>query len=70
MIIVWTRWLAVALVAIGAGVAGLQLSVCLADEHRATTSRPSLVAATLEPDLMAGAEIDESEPSASPRLTY
>jgi hypothetical protein len=60
MIIVWTRWLAVALVAIGAGVAGLQLSVCLADEHRATTEQPSLIAATQ----------DESEPSASPRLTY
>jgi hypothetical protein len=70
MTVVWTRWLAVALMAIGAGLAGLQLSVCLADEHRATSDRPGLVAATLEPDLMTGAEIDESEPSASPRLTY
>jgi len=74
MTVLFTRWLAVALVAIGLGVVGLQRSVCIADEHAdehaAPVPRPSLFTDALEPELPIGAEVDEVEVSASPRLTY
>jgi len=70
MTVLFTRWLAVALVAIGLGVVGLQRSVCIADEHTAPVPRPSLFTDALEPELPIGAEVDEVEVSASPRLTY
>jgi hypothetical protein len=70
MTVLFTRWLAVALVAIGLGIVGLQRSVCIADEHAAPVTRPSLFTDALEPELPIGAEVDEVEVSASPRLTY
>jgi hypothetical protein len=70
MTVLFTRWLAVALVAIGLGVVGLHRSVCIADEHAAASARPSLFTDALEPELPIGAEVDQVEVSASPRLTY
>jgi hypothetical protein len=70
MTVLFTRWLAVALVAIGLGVVGLHRSVCIADEHAATSSRTTPFTDAREPELPIGAEVDEVEVSASPRLTY
>ena len=70
MTVLFTRWLAVALVAIGLGVVGLHRSVCIADEHAAASARSGLFTDALEPELPIGAEVDEVEVSASPRLTY
>ena len=70
MTLLFTRWLAVALVAIGLGVVGLHRSVCIAEEHAAASFRSSLFTDALEPELPIGAEVDEVEVSASPRLTY
>jgi hypothetical protein len=70
MTLLFTRWLAVALVAVGLGVVGLHRSVCIADEHAAAAHRASLFTDAPEPELPIGAEVDEVEVSASPRLTY
>jgi hypothetical protein len=56
MTVLFTRW--------------LHRSVCIADEHAAASARPSLFTDALEPELPIGAEVDEVEVSASPRLTY
>ena len=67
----WGRWLAVALVAIGLGVAGLELAVCVAaEDHTAPRSVGAPAAADAATSQSpSGAVIDETEPSALPRLT-
>jgi hypothetical protein len=71
MTLLFTRWLVVALVAIGLGVAGLYRSVCIADERVVhPTVREGRLPSAPEPELPIGAEVDQSEVSASPRLTY
>jgi hypothetical protein len=71
MTLVLTRWLAVVLVAVAFGLAGLQLSVCIAGEQgRAPAARPRLFTDAPEPELPSAAEFDQSEVSASPRLTW
>jgi hypothetical protein len=57
------RWMTASVVAIGLGMAALELSACLAVEPHATTAPAS------ESALPVGAEIEADEPSASPRLT-
>jgi hypothetical protein len=66
----WGRWLAVALAAIGLGLAGLERSACVAGEQQAAVwaSEASVAAADVKSELSVGS--DETEPSALPRLTY
>jgi hypothetical protein len=66
----WGRWLAVALVAIGLGLAGLERSACVAAEQQAAVwaSGASVAADDMESELSVGSH--ETEPSALPRLTY
>jgi len=71
MISIWGRWLAVALMTIGLGVAGLELAVCVAAEEHTAPRSVGAPAAT-DPSTArsaSGAVIDETEPSAPPRLT-
>jgi hypothetical protein len=71
MTVLFTRWLAVALVAIGFGVAGLHRSVCIADERAAAApAAPGLGPAAPAPELPIGAEADQRAVPASPWLTY
>jgi hypothetical protein len=67
----FTRWLTISVVAIGLGVAALELSACLAVEPRVTDGRPStsLFTDAVEPDLPIGAETEANEASALPRFT-
>ena len=67
----FTRWLTISAVAIGLGVAALELSTCLAIEPHATEGRPStgLFTDAVEPDLPIGAETEANEASALPRFT-
>jgi hypothetical protein len=69
---VWGRWIAVALVAVGLGVAGLELSARMGAERRAAAAaaESALFADAADPELPIAAEIGETEPSALPRLTY
>jgi hypothetical protein len=66
----WGRWLAVALVAIGLGLAGLERSACVAAERQAAVWASG--AAVAADDMMSELSVghDETEPSALPRLTY
>jgi hypothetical protein len=68
----WHRWTVAALVVIGLGVAGLELSACVAAERRAAAAATMSESATdaIESELPVAAEIGETEPSAPPRLTY
>jgi hypothetical protein len=72
MTVLLARWLAGAVVVIGLGVAGLQLSVCVADERAAAAAaaEAGLPTDVMEPELPTEAEVDDGEVSASPRLTY
>ena len=67
----FTRWLTVSAVAIGLGVAVLELSSCLAIESHVTEMhRPaSLFTGAVEPELPMGAETEAHEASALPRFT-
>jgi hypothetical protein len=66
----FTRWLTASLVAIGLGVAALELSTCLA-APRGLAVAPSAERSTdgVERELPIGAEIDPNEASALPRFT-
>jgi len=66
-----TRWLTIIAVAIGLGVAALELSVCLAVEPHATvvTAPADRVTGVAEPELPIGDETDANEASALPRFT-
>jgi hypothetical protein len=71
MNVLFTRWLALALVAIGFGVVGLHRSVCIADERAAAApAPPGLVTEASAPELPIGAEADQRAVPASPWLTY
>lgn len=63
------RWLLVGVVAIGLGVAALELSACVADE-RQRHAACGLASEGGESQLPIGAEIDGTEASALPRLTH
>jgi len=63
------RWLTVGVVAIGLGVAALELSACVADERRGRAAS-GLATDGAESQLPIGAEIDATEASALPRLTH
>ena len=63
------RWLTVSVVAIGLGVAALELSACLAVEPRAGTPISGLFTDAVEPELPIGAKSDHDEASALPRFT-
>jgi len=65
----FTRWLTASLVAIGLGVAALELSTCLAAPRGGAAAPSALVIDALEPELPIGAEIDPNEASALPRFT-
>jgi hypothetical protein len=66
----FTRWLTASLVAIGLGVAALELSTCLA-APRGLAVTPSARPFTdgVERELPIGAEIDPNEASALPSFT-
>lgn len=73
MTALFTRWLAMALVAVGLGVAGLQLSVCVAAERAAAlspASRPGVFADARGSAPLVEAEVAAGDTSASVRLTY
>jgi hypothetical protein len=63
------RWLLALLMAIGLGVAGLELTTCVAAERRAVSS-PGWFSDGGETPLPAGAEVDAGQPSALPRFTH
>jgi hypothetical protein len=67
----FTRWLTVSLVAIGLGVAALELSASLAAGSHASrgTSALTWVTDAGGPGLPIGAEIETTEVSALPRFT-
>jgi len=67
----FARWLTASLVAIGLGVAALELSASLAVEPRAAwdASAVTLFTDAAGPGLPSGAEIDITEVSALPRFT-
>jgi hypothetical protein len=68
----FVRWLTAAVVAIGLGVAALELSTCLAVEPHATVGGGAHgpVADGLGTDVPVVGEHEASEPSAMPRLTH
>jgi hypothetical protein len=59
------RWMAAALVAIGLGMAGLELTTCIASERRAAA--PGMFTDAIEPELPGSVE-EELAPSALPRM--
>jgi hypothetical protein len=66
----FTRWLTASLLAIGLGVAALEVSAWLAEPHVADRGRPSTrFTDAVRPDVPSGAEIDPNEGSALPRFT-
>ena len=67
----FTRWLTVSLVALGLGVAALELSASVAvDPHAAWGASTVLFTDAGGPGLPIGAEIDSTEVSALPRFTW
>lgn len=67
----FVRWLIVALVAIGLGVAALELSSCLAVEpHAAVGDAHGPAVDALGPDVPVVGEHEALEPSALPQFTH
>jgi hypothetical protein len=62
------RWLIAAVLAVGLGVAALELSSCVAHERRARAAPAGAIDAAVQ--VPNGAEVDESEPAALPHLTH
>ena len=66
----FTRWLTASLLAIGLGVAALEVSAWLAEPRGATRGQTSTrFTDAARPDVPSGAEVDPSEGSALPRFT-
>jgi len=67
----FTRWLTASLVAIGLGVAALELSTCVAAPHGLTVAPSAGLSGSdgVEREMPIGAEIDPNEASALPRFT-
>jgi hypothetical protein len=63
------RWLLALLLGIGLGLAGLELTTCVASERRAVSS-PGWFSDGGEAPLPVGAEVDTGQPSALPRFTH
>ena len=68
----FTRWLTVSLVALGLGVAALELSASTAVDPYGVweTSATALFTDAAGPGLPIGAELDSTEVSALPRFTW
>jgi hypothetical protein len=71
MMEMWGRWIAVALVAAGLGMAGLEAYIGIVAKRRAAAAGVESGRSTgaIEPELPIAAGIGETEPSAMPRLT-
>jgi hypothetical protein len=69
---VWGRWIAVVLVAIALGVAGLERSAGTAAERRTATAIAGSASSigAIASELPTAAEVGQTEPSVQPRLTY
>ena len=67
----FTRWLTASLVAIGLGVAALELSTCVAAPHGLAVAPAAGLSGSdgVEQEMPIGAEIDPNEASALPRFT-
>jgi len=66
----FTRWLTASLLAIGLGVAALEVSAWLADPRGADRGQARTRSSDVgRPELPIGAEIDPNEGSALPRFT-
>jgi hypothetical protein len=72
MMRVWGRWAVAVLAALALGVAGLELSARIAAERRAAAAAAKSASPVdaMAPEVPTSAEVGETEPSASPRLTY
>jgi hypothetical protein len=71
MMNVWGRWIAVALVAAGLGVAGLEAYMSAVAKRRAAAAAvvSGKTLGVTDPELPTAAGVAHTEPSAMPRLT-